>query len=76
MAVNYGGETLAKSPYNFEVLEAGMATAHGDGLYHGIEDESATFIVNAQGLKGELFVQVDGPNSISSKHYFKTQLVL
>ena len=65
MAVNYGGEALAKSPYNFEVLEAGMATAHGDGLYHGIEDESATFIVNAQGLKGELFVQVDGPNSIA-----------
>ena len=37
-----------------------MPTAHGDGMYKGEEDKPATFYVDASGLKGDLFVQVDG----------------
>ncbi|XP_074658482.1 filamin-B-like isoform X2 [Tubulanus polymorphus] len=40
-------------------------TVTGDGLIRAEEDKPAFFRVDTNGRKGELFVQVDGPNSIA-----------
>ncbi|CAE1275410.1 FLNA [Acanthosepion pharaonis] len=63
--VTYGGIDIPGTPIIQEIGEGGMPTAHGDGLYKGEEDKPAIFYVDASELKGDLFVQVDGPNSIA-----------
>ncbi|XP_023932625.1 filamin-C [Lingula anatina] len=53
------------SPYTQDVRSIAHISAYGDGLYKGEEDQPATFMVDSKGMKGDLFVQVDGPNSIA-----------
>ncbi len=37
----------------------------GDGLIKGEEDKPSTFFVDTQGRRGELKVDVEGPNSVA-----------
>ena len=63
--LNFGAYDVPHCPVEQLVLDSAMPAVYGDGLYRGEEDVPATFEVDARGLRGDLFVQVDGPNSIA-----------
>ncbi|XP_074658485.1 filamin-A-like isoform X4 [Tubulanus polymorphus] len=62
----YGGEEIGGSPITQRIDDGvDYITVTGDGLIRAEEDKPAFFRVDTNGRKGELFVQVDGPNSIA-----------
>ncbi|XP_021372145.1 filamin-A-like isoform X4 [Mizuhopecten yessoensis] len=63
--VSYAGFELPGCPFIQNIDEGGLPTADGDGLFRGEEDNVATFYVDVGKRRGELGVQVDGPNSIA-----------
>ncbi|XP_069103436.1 filamin-B-like isoform X3 [Argopecten irradians] len=63
--ITYAGFELPGCPFIQNIDEGGLPTADGDGLFRGEEDNVATFYVNVGKKRGELGVQVDGPNSIA-----------
>ncbi|XP_006823440.1 filamin-A-like [Saccoglossus kowalevskii] len=75
--VKWAGQNITGSPFSFmamrredpvklEVVDAGKVTTHGDGLHNGQEGQPASFTVDPRMAgKGDLNVQVEGPNSIA-----------
>ncbi|XP_076435460.1 filamin-B-like isoform X2 [Babylonia areolata] len=63
--LTYNSLELPGSPFTQEIGEGVLPPAYGDGLHRGEEDKAATFFIDARGMTGEPFVQVDGPNSIA-----------
>ncbi|XP_060073080.1 filamin-C-like [Ylistrum balloti] len=63
--VTYAGFELPGCPFIQNIDDGGLPTADGDGLFRGEEDNVATFYVHVGKRRGELGVQVDGPNSIA-----------
>lgn len=51
---------FAGCPIRQEIFDSSLATAYGDGLAKGIEDQEATFFVDIRGQRGDLDVRVDG----------------
>ncbi|XP_077987433.1 filamin-A-like [Glandiceps talaboti] len=66
ISVKWSGQDVTEDPIKLEVVDAGKVTAKGDGLQNGQEGQPANFTVDPRGCgKGELNVQVEGPNSIA-----------
>jgi len=63
--LTYGGLEIPGVPFTQHVGDSVSVTAIGDGLVKGEEDRPTTFFVDTQGHRGDLSVQVDGPNSIA-----------
>ncbi|GAB1611177.1 hypothetical protein Ahia01_001404800 [Argonauta hians] len=53
------------SPIIQKVGDGITPRVHGDGLYKGFKDEPTIFTVDSAQMRGDLFVQVDGPKSIA-----------
>ncbi len=52
-------------PLTQTIGDSGSANAFGDGLLKGEEDKTSTFFVDTQGRRGDLKVNVEGPNSVA-----------
>ena len=55
------GQNLIGTPLTLNCIDARLPTARGDGLHHGLEDRPAVFYVDSQGMKGNLDVNIEGP---------------
>ena len=49
-------------------VDSRLPTARGEGLNFSIEDKQSEFFVDAQGLKGDLNVMIEGPNHFTKNH--------
>ncbi|XP_076454336.1 filamin-B-like isoform X2 [Babylonia areolata] len=63
--LTYNNVQLPACPFSQEIGEAALPPVFGDGLFRGEEDCPAVFTIDAQGIRGEPTVQVDGPNSMA-----------
>jgi filamin len=63
------GDHIPGSPFTLNSIDTRLPNAHGEGLNHGLEDRSASFKIDSQGLSGKLDVKVEGP-----QHYTKNQI--
>ncbi|ESO03706.1 hypothetical protein HELRODRAFT_173407 [Helobdella robusta] len=63
--VLFGNLNVPGCPVKQEIFDASIVIAEGEGLVKGLEDHVTSFYVDSRGQKGELKVQVDGPNSIA-----------
>jgi filamin len=66
-----GDEHIPGSPFTINSIDARLPTAHGNGLHHGLEDRQAEFLIESQGLTGNLDVKIEGP-----QHFTKNQIEL
>lgn len=66
-------KNLIGTPLYINCTDAVLPSAHGEGLLHGIEDKPAFFIVDSQGLKGNLEVNIEGPQHFT-KNVIERQL--
>jgi filamin len=64
--VTFGGLTVPGCPIRQEIKGAPKVTARGPGLERGIVDKQAEFVVDVKGERGELYVEIQGPNSIAN----------
>lgn len=62
-------DTILGCPIRQEIRAIIPATACGDGLIKGIAGQVQSFVVDPQGQKGELVVQIEG-------WFFKTYLLV
>ncbi|XP_055868283.1 filamin-A-like isoform X2 [Biomphalaria glabrata] len=60
--INYDGQPIKGSPFIQEIAELEKPSARGDGLYRGVPNKPATFIVDPRGFPGEVSVSVEGPS--------------
>lgn len=63
--ITYGGLEVPGCPIKQEITDNSLVNADGDGLFRAFEDQVASFYVETGGQRGDLVVQVEGPNSIS-----------
>ncbi|CAF0909290.1 unnamed protein product [Brachionus calyciflorus] len=68
-----GGHNLIGTPITLNSVDSKLPNAHGDGLHHGLEDKPAFFFVDSQGLKGNLEVNIEGPQQFT-KNQIERQL--
>lgn len=68
LAVSLGGLSVDGGPFVQQAAEPAVetATAYGEGLTGAQLQRPTHFFVDPKGQKGDLFVQVDGPTSISA----------
>jgi len=67
--ITYGGLEVPGCPITQTIVDTGsVATAYGDGLYKGLEDVPSSFVVDTRNQRGDLSVEVEGPNSIAKCH--------
>ncbi len=52
-------------PLTQSIQDNATVQCFGDGLIKGEEDKPSTFFVDTQGRRGELKVDVEGPNSVA-----------
>jgi len=63
--VTYGGLDVPGCPIHQKIMDNFLASAYGDGLLKGIENQLSCFFVDGKGRPGELSVDIEGPNSLA-----------
>ncbi|PAA77144.1 hypothetical protein BOX15_Mlig033128g4 [Macrostomum lignano] len=64
----FNGAEVEGCPLQQVARSPEMAVAHGEGLVEALLNQPTHFFVDPKGQRGDLFVQVDGPTTITSCH--------